>query len=73
MVRLYNDTFAACTCTVPLASSEPAADADAKGKGQAKAVADDEITRMSKSQVEAEIKELEGLKEDLALKASSPP
>lgn len=27
MLRLYNETFAACTCTVPLASFEPAEEA----------------------------------------------
>lgn len=41
---------------------------DAKGKGKAKAVTQDDIANLSKSQIESEIKELEGLKEDLALK-----
>ena len=44
---------------------------DAKGKGKAsgtKLVRDDLVQDMSRPQIEAEIKELEGLKEDLALK-----
>ncbi|KAI0630693.1 hypothetical protein C8Q77DRAFT_1063100 [Trametes polyzona] len=44
---------------------------DAKGKGKAtasKLLADDAIEKMSKSQMEAEEKELQGLREDLALK-----
>jgi HAT1-interacting factor 1 len=45
---------------------------DVKGKGKAKAqtklVRDDLVQKMSKSQIEAEIKELEGLKDDLGLK-----
>ncbi|TFY50446.1 hypothetical protein EVG20_g11513 [Dentipellis fragilis] len=47
------------------------AKADAKGKGKAaggKLVRDDLVQKMSKAQIEAEIKELAGLKEDLALK-----
>lgn len=50
-----------------------AAQTDAKGKGKAAASSsriegDDSIRKLSKSQMEAEVKELEGLKEDLALK-----
>lgn len=46
---------------------------DPKGKGKATAkgpriLGDDAIHKLSKSQMEAEVKELEGLKEDLALK-----
>jgi HAT1-interacting factor 1 len=44
---------------------------DAKGKGKstrARLVRDDLVRSMSKAQIEAEIKELDGLKEDLALK-----
>lgn len=49
------------------------AQADAKGKGKATASSsrlegEDCIRKLSKSQIEAEVKELEGLKEDLALK-----
>lgn len=49
------------------------AQADAKGKGKAPASSsriegEDSIRKLSKSQMEAEVKELEGLKEDLALK-----
>lgn len=46
---------------------------DAKGKGKqagGRLVRDDLVQSMSKVQIEAEIKELEGLKEDLALKVS---
>jgi len=56
---------------LPQESSEPASDANGKGKGKGKAaklVRDDYVQKMSKSQIEAEIKELDGLKEDLALK-----
>ena len=46
---------------------------DSKGKGKAAArgprlAGDDSIAKLSKSQKEAEVKELEGLKEELALK-----
>lgn len=44
---------------------------DSKGKGKAtkaRLVRDDAVQNMSKSQIENEIKELEGLREDLALK-----
>jgi HAT1-interacting factor 1 len=48
---------------------------DVKGKGKAKAgtrlIRDDLVQNMTKSQIEAEVKELGELKEDLALKASS--
>ena len=54
---------AASTSSAPKPAEE-----DVKGKGKAKAVTQDEISGLSKSQIEAEIKELEGLKEDLALK-----
>lgn len=51
---------------------------DPKGKGKGKQtggqlVRDDLVQNMSKTQIETEIKELEGLKEDLALKASRLP
>ncbi|KAI0046489.1 hypothetical protein FA95DRAFT_1542504 [Auriscalpium vulgare] len=47
-----------------------AAKPDVKGKGRARPrlVTDDLVQNMSKSQIEAEVKELKGLKEDLALK-----
>lgn len=44
-----------------------------KGKGKAKAsalVAEDSISRLTRSQMENEVKDLEGLREDLALKVS---
>jgi HAT1-interacting factor 1 len=44
---------------------------DRKGKGKstgARLVRDDMVQNMNKAQIEAEIKELDGLKEDLALK-----
>jgi HAT1-interacting factor 1 len=47
------------------------AQTDLKGKGKstgARLVRDDLVQNMSKAQIEAEIKELDGLKEDLALK-----
>ncbi|KAA1469094.1 hypothetical protein DENSPDRAFT_834628 [Dentipellis sp. KUC8613] len=56
--------------TLP-AVEEVEAKADAKGKGKAaggKLVRDDLVQKMTKAQIEAEIKELAGLKEDLALK-----
>ena len=50
----------------------PAPAKDAKGKGKAvpglKLAQDEAISNMSKPQIEAEIKELDGLREDLALK-----
>lgn len=48
------------------------ANADRKGKGKATSsgVHADTVQNLTKSQMEAEIKECEGLKEDLALKAS---
>lgn len=47
---------------------------DSKGKGKAatRLVRDDLVQNMSKAQIENEIKELDSLKDDLALKASSP-
>lgn len=45
--------------------------ADPKGKGKAKGprlLGDDAVQHLNKSQMEAEVKELQGLKEDLALK-----
>ncbi|KAF7309196.1 SHNi-TPR domain-containing protein [Mycena kentingensis (nom. inval.)] len=41
---------------------------DPKGKGKAKQTADPSLAGMTPAQVEAEMKELEGLKEDLAVK-----
>ena len=51
-------------------SEEPTlrASANTKGKGKAKAITQDDVSSLSKTQIQAEIKELEGLKEDLALK-----
>jgi hypothetical protein len=47
---------------------EPKADSKGKGKAKGTLARDDEVASMSKSQIEAEIKELSELKEDLALK-----
>ena len=54
---------------------ETVQDPDPKGKGKAPArgprmLGDDAISTMTQAQMTAEIKELEGLKEDLALKVS---
>lgn len=49
----------------------PEAKASPKGKGKAtgtRLVRDDLVQKMSKAQIETEVKELSGLKEDLALK-----
>jgi HAT1-interacting factor 1 len=55
----------------PAADSAPAPDPKGKGKGKAtgtRLVGDDLVSDMSAAQIEAETKELLGLKEDLALK-----
>ncbi len=45
---------------------------DSKGKGKGlRILGDDVISKMTKSQMEAEVKELQGLREDLALKVRS--
>ena len=52
----------------------PEAAESAKGKGKAtgtRLVRDDHVQNMSKAQIESEIKELSGLKDDLALKVCS--
>lgn len=51
-------------------TAPPAEQADPKGKGKAKAPAlgDVSISRMTTSQIDSEVKELDGLKEDLVLK-----
>ncbi len=52
----------------------PEAAESAKGKGKAtgsRLVRDDHVQNMSKAQIENEIKELSGLKDDLALKVCS--
>ncbi|KAL1745197.1 hypothetical protein HDZ31DRAFT_73731 [Schizophyllum fasciatum] len=51
----------------------PAEPADAKGKGKGKALDVEPISMLSKSSIEGELKELEGLLEDLGLKACMPP
>ena len=54
--------------------SEPKGGAKGKGKGKATGLAllgDDAIVHMTKGQMEAEEKELQGLREDLALKVSA--
>jgi HAT1-interacting factor 1 len=50
------------------AEAEAAPKADPKGKGKGKLVRDDVVSGMSTAQREGEMKELAGLKEDLALK-----
>jgi HAT1-interacting factor 1 len=55
---------------------EPVVGSTVSGKGKGKAVGgklvrDDLVQNMTKAQMETELKELEGLKEDLALKVSS--
>ena len=49
-------------------------DKDTKGKGKSsgRLVRDDYVQNMSKTQIESEIKELHGLRDDLALKVSYP-
>lgn len=49
---------------------EPAQKSDAKGKGKAgpRLLGDDAVQNLTKVQMEAEVQELEGLREDLALK-----
>jgi HAT1-interacting factor 1 len=54
---------------LPPLPSEPARDFKGKGKTtKTRLVCDDVVQKMSKSHIEGEIKELEGLREDLALK-----
>jgi HAT1-interacting factor 1 len=54
---------------LPPLPSEPTKDSKGKGKStKTRLVRDDIIQQMSKSQIEGEIKEMEGLHEDLALK-----
>ncbi|RXW23044.1 hypothetical protein EST38_g2820 [Candolleomyces aberdarensis] len=50
------------------AEGEEKVDVKGKGKQVAKLVRDDVVQKMTKTQIEAEIKELNGLKEDLVLK-----
>ncbi|KAL0067242.1 hypothetical protein AAF712_005812 [Marasmius tenuissimus] len=50
------------------ASSTTKPNTDAKGKGKGKAASGESVASLTPAQVEAEIKELEGLKEDLAMK-----
>lgn len=53
------------------ATPSEVAKADVKGKGKAtvsKLAKDEDVSQMSKSRIEAEIKDLEELREDLALK-----
>ncbi len=53
---------------------EPTPEDNAKGKGKQGTLAPDELVQnWSKTQIEAEIKELGELKQDLALKARPPP
>ncbi|KAJ7210466.1 hypothetical protein GGX14DRAFT_363408 [Mycena pura] len=53
----------------PLAgANDPAHVPDPKGKGKSRLVSDASVANMSATQIQAEIKELEGLKGDLAIK-----
>jgi HAT1-interacting factor 1 len=55
----------------PLSAHEQAPAPSAKGKGKAiggRLIRDDYVQNMSKTQIETESKELEGLRDDLALK-----
>lgn len=56
----------------PLEPSETKVDAKGKGKAKPKVLEKDIVQNMSKAQIEAEIKEVEGLRDDLALKVCSP-
>jgi hypothetical protein len=55
---------------LPAPSQEAKADKKGKGKAVGSGVHADSMRHLNKSQMEAEIKECEGLKEDLALKVS---
>lgn len=67
LAELHNGlTTAPDAASTSASVTEP--EQDAKGKGKAKPVSQDDVANLSKSQIESEIKELEGLKEDLALK-----
>ncbi|VDB99901.1 unnamed protein product [Peniophora sp. CBMAI 1063] len=70
LVELQNGLATAPDAASTSAAPAPEPEQDAKGKGKAKAVTQDDVASLSKSQIEAEIKELEGLKEDLALKVA---
>ena len=48
-------------------------DTKGKGKSSGRLVRDDYVQNMSKTQIESEIKELHGLRDDLALKVSQTP
>jgi HAT1-interacting factor 1 len=56
----------------PSEASEPTLDSKGKGKGKTRLVRDDLVGNMSTAQIEAETKELAGLKEDLAIKVRLP-
>lgn len=50
---------------------ESKSDSKGKGKSSTRLVRDDLVQKMSKTQIENEIKELDSLKDDLALKVNS--
>jgi HAT1-interacting factor 1 len=58
---------------LPPLPEEPATDSKGKGKAVARLVRDDAVQKMSSQRIEAEIRELSGLKDDLALKVSKEP
>ncbi|KAF5362162.1 hypothetical protein D9756_002240 [Leucocoprinus leucothites] len=53
---------------LPPLPEEPSVDPKGKGKAVARLVRDDSVQKMPKQRIESEIKELSGLKDDLALK-----
>jgi HAT1-interacting factor 1 len=53
---------------LPPLPEEPPTDSKGKGKAGAKLVRDDAVQKMSKQRIESEMKDLSGLKDDLALK-----
>ena len=68
LTELQNGLTTAPDTASTSAASAPEPEQDTKGKGKAKAITQDDVSSLSKTQIQAEIKELEGLKEDLALK-----
>ena len=53
---------------LPPLPEEPPIDTKGKGKAVARLARDDVVQKMSKQRIESEIKELSGLRDDLALK-----
>lgn len=57
---------------LPPLTAQASNDTKGKGKSSSRLVRDDYVQNMSKTQIESEIKELDGLRDDLALKVSWP-